>query len=76
MNFKTEEMNFKTEITKTRTRTRTRARTRTMVDLTKKMMTGEMTRTRTRTPMPSACCWLAATSSLFTISLHHKINLF
>ena len=41
---------------------------------TRKMMTGEMIRTRRRTAMPNACCWLAALSSVFTISLQGGKN--
>ena len=32
----------------------------TVAFLTRKMMTGEMTRTRSSTAIPNACCWLAA----------------
>ena len=43
----------------------------TVAFLTRKMMTGEMTRTNKRTAMPNACCWLAAYSSFFTMSLEY-----
>ena len=42
--------------------------------LTRKMMRGEMTSTTRSTTMPKACCWFAATSSLFTIALGSKMN--
>ena len=40
--------------------------------LTRKMMMGEMMRTSRRMAIPSACCWLAAFSSLFTVSLQQS----
>ena len=40
--------------------------------LTRKMMMGEMMRTSRRMAIPRACCWLAAFSSLLTVSLKEQ----
>ena len=40
--------------------------------LTRKMMMGDIMRTSRRMAIPRACCWLAAFSSLLTVSLRSK----